>query len=240
MVYAEKITVAAAADMKFAMEEIASSFRATHPADEVEVIFGSSGKAHTQIQQGAPYDLYFSADVSFPQELIERGMSASLEVIPYALGRIVLWSSTFDASTMTLENLADPKIIHVATANPAHAPYGRRAVEALKSSGMWDKIEPKMVYGENITQATQFVQSGNAQVGIIALSLAVSPELTSKGGYYLIPDTLHEPLKQGFIITKRAENNELAHKFADYMNSKEARSVMVRYGFVLPGETVTK
>jgi len=235
---AEKITVAAAADLKFAMEEVAAYFRSSHPDDVVDVIFGSSGKAHTQIQQGAPYDLYFSADESFPQELIERGLSASPKVIPYALGRIVLWSNTLDASKMTLESLVNPEIIHVATANPAHAPYGRRGVEALKAAGVWERVEPKMVYGENITQASQFVQSGNAQVGIIALSIAMAPELSSKGGYFLIPDELHEPLKQGFIITKRAENNALAHKFADFMNSQEARSVMIRYGFVLPGETI--
>lgn len=236
--HAEKITIAAAADMKFAMEEIVAAFRAAHPVDIVELIFGSSGKAHTQIQQGAPYDLYFSADEAFPQELIERGMSASTKPIPYAVGRIVLWSSVLDASKMSLESLIDPAIVHVATANPAHAPYGRRAVEALKASSLWEKVEPKMVYGENITQAAQFVQSGNAQVGIIALSIAMAPELSSKGGYFLIPDDLHEPLKQGFIITKRAENNTLAHTFADYMNSHEARTVMIRYGFVLPGEAM--
>lgn len=235
---AEKITVAAAADLKFAMEEIAASFRAAHPDDVVEVIFGSSGKAHTQIQQGAPYDLYFSADESFPRELIEQGLSASPEVIPYALGRIVLWSNTLDASAMTLDSLANPEIVHVATANPAHAPYGRRGVEALKAAGLWEKVEPKMVYGENITHASQFVQSGNAQVGIISLSIAVAPELASKGKYFLIPDNLHEPLRQGFIITKRAENNALAHAFADYMNSREARSVMIHYGFILPGEQI--
>jgi molybdate transport system substrate-binding protein len=238
--HAEKITVAAAADLKFAMDEVAAEFRNVHPGEEVEIIYGSSGKAYTQIQQGAPYDLYFSADIAFPRELIEHGFAASASVTPYARGRIVLWSTTRDASKMTPVSLADPAITHVATANPQHAPYGRRAEEALRAANLWNTVESKMVYGENITQAAQFVQTGNAQVGIIALSLAVSPELSSKGGYYLIPDNLHEPLEQGFIILKRARHNALARQFADYMSTPPARAIMTRYGFVLPGEAVAK
>lgn len=141
---------------------------------------------------------------------------------------------------MTLASLTDAKITRIAIANPQHAPYGKRAEEALRASGLWEKVEAKMVYGENITQAAQFVQSGNAPVGILALSLAVSPELSSKGGYFLIPDNLHQPLVQGFIILKRAANNKLAKQFADYMGSKEARAIMTRYGFVLPGEAVSR
>lgn len=237
--HAEKVTVAAAADLKFAMDEIVATFKNANPVDEVEVIYGSSGKFHTQIQQGAPYDLYFSADIGFPRELAEAGLAAS-EVKPYALGRIVLWSASLDASKMTLASLTDPKIARIAIANPKHAPYGKRAEEALRASGLWENVEPKLVYGENIAHTAQFVQTGNAQVGIIALSLAISPELASKGGYWLIPDDLHEPLEQGFIITKRAESNTLAKRFADYMSSKPARVVMTKYGFTLPGEVVGK
>lgn len=239
--HAEKITVAAAADLKFALDEVATTFKKSHPTEEVEVIYGSSGKAHTQIQQGAPYDLYFSADVAFPQELIKGGFAASTEVTPYALGRIVLWSSSRqDASQMTLADLTDPKITHIAIANPKHAPYGKRAEEALRASNLWEKVEPKLIYGENITQTAQFVQSGNAEIGILALSIAVAPELSSKGGYSLISDNLHEPLNQGFIILKRAADNKLAKQFADYMGGKDARAIMTRYGFVLPGETAGK
>ena len=237
---AEKITVAAAADLKFALDEVVTVFKKSNPTEEVEVIYGSSGKAHTQIQQGAPYDLYFSADVAFPQELIKGGFAASTEVIPYALGRIVLWSSSRDATKMTLASLTDPKITHVAIANPKHAPYGKRAEEALRASKLWEKIEPKLIYGENITQTAQFVQTGNAEVGILALSIAVAPELSSKGGFSLISDDLHEPLNQGFIILKRAENNKLAKQFANYMGSKDTRTIMTRYGFVLPGEVTGK
>lgn len=236
---AEKVTIAAAADLKFAMDEIVATFKKTSPGDALDVIYGSSGKFHTQIQQGAPYDLFFSADIGFPRELAKAGLAAS-EVKPYALGRIVVWSTTLDASKMTLDSLADPKITRIAIANPRHAPYGKRAEEALRASGVWDKVEPKLVYGENIAHTAQYVQTGNAQVGIIAQALAVSPELASKGGYWLVPDTLHEPLEQGFIITQRAAGSALAKRFADYIGSKAARAVMTRYGFVLPGETLSR
>lgn len=232
---AEKITIAAAADLKFAMDEIVSGFSKNQPAGEVEVVYGSSGKFHTQIQQGAPFDLFFSADISFPRDLAKAGLAAS-EVKPYAIGRIVIWSNNMDATKMTLANLADPKITKIAIANPKHAPYGKRAEEALKTVGLWDKLQPRLVFGENIAQTAQFVQTGNAQVGIIALALAVNPELANKGGYYLIPDRLHAPLEQGFIITRRAAGNALAKKFADYMATRPVRAIMAKYGFVLPGE----
>jgi len=231
----EKITIAAAADLKFALDEIVVLFNKAHPADQVETVYGSSGKFHTQIQQGAPFDLYFSADIGYPRALKAEGFAAS-EAQPYAVGRIVLWSMSRDASKMTLADLADPTIQKIAIANPKHAPYGKRAEEALKAAGMWEKVEAKLVYGENIAQTAQFVQTGNAQVGIIALSLALSPELAKQGGYALIPDKLHQPLEQGFIVTKRAADNALARKFALFMAGKEARAVMTRYGFSLPSE----
>ena len=235
----EKITIAAAADLKFALDEVVALFSRLHPADRVETIYGSSGKFQTQIRQGAPFDLYFSADIAYPRALKEEGFAAS-EVQPYAVGRIVLWSTSRDTAKMTLADLADPAIRKIAIANPKHAPYGKRAEEALKASGVWEKVEAKLVYGENVAQAAQFVQTGNAQAGIIALSLALSPELAKRGGYALIPDRLHQPLEQGFIITRRAENNGMAKRFADYMGGKPARAVMVKYGFVLPGEGIGK
>ncbi len=237
--HAEKITVAAAADLKFAMDEIVVSFNKNHSGNEVQVVYGSSGKFHTQIQQAAPYDLFFSADIAFARELVKQGLAAS-DVKPYAIGRIVLWSSEMDAAKMTLANLADPKIIKIAIANPKHAPYGKRAEEALRSAGLWDKVQAKLVYGENISQTAQYVMSGNAQAGIIALSLVLNPELSKKGGYYLIPGSLHNPLEQGFIITRMGADKPLAKKFADFMDSKQARSIMTKYGFVLPGEKAGK
>jgi molybdate transport system substrate-binding protein len=235
----DKITIAAAADLKFAMEEIVAVFKQANPADQVETIYGSSGKFHTQIQQGAPFDLFFSADIAYPRMLEKEGLAAS-EPKSYAFGRLVLWSASRDASKLTIADLADPAIKKIAIANPKHAPYGKRAEEALRSAGLWDKVEPRLVMGENIAQTAQYVQTGNADIGIIALSLALNKELASKGGYALIPDNLHQPLEQGYIITTQAAGNPLAKKFADYMGSPEARRVMVRYGFVLPGETAGK
>lgn len=234
---ADKITIAAAADLKFAMEEIVTVFKQANPAAEVETIYGSSGKFHTQVQQGAPFDLYFSADIKYPQMLAKEGFAAS-EVKSYAFGRIVLWSASRDASKMTIADLTDPAIAKIAIANPKHAPYGKRAEEALRSAGIWEKVETRLVMGENIAQTAQYVQTGNADIGIIALALALNKELASRGGYALIPDNLHQALEQGFIITKRAADNVLAKKFAAYMGSADARRVMVRYGFVLPGESV--
>lgn len=221
------------------MDEIVVNFRKTHPQDEIAVTYGSSGRFHTQIQQGAPFDLFFSADISLPRELVKSGLAAS-EVRAYALGRIVLWSATLDASKMTLQSLTDPKIERIAIANPKHAPYGQRAEEALRTAGVWDRIESKLVLGENIAQTAQFVQTGNAQVGVIALSLALNSELASKGAYWLIPDTLHEPLEQGYVVTQRAATNPLAREFADYIANPASRAVMTRYGFVLPDSSGNK
>lgn len=231
----EKVTVAAASDLKFAMEDILVEFRKAQPGCQVEVVYGSSGQFHTQITQGAPFDLFFSADISFPKMLIEKGFSAS-EVKMYAVGRIVLWSRVKDASKMKLEDLVDPSIKRIAVANPKHAPYGQRAEEALRALGLWEKIEPKLVFGENIAHTAQLVETKNAEVGIIALSLAMSPVLAKQGGHALIDDKLHQPLEQGYIVTKRAEKNTCAANFAAYMGEKASREIMVRYGFVLPGE----
>lgn len=234
-VQAESLTIAAASDLKFALEEVVAHFLKQHPADQVDVIYGSSGKFQTQIRQGAPYDLFFSADIAYPRALREEGFAAS-EVHAYAIGRIVLWSPTRRAAEMTLPDLTDTKFEKIALAHPRHAPYGKCAEEALRAAGVWDAVKNKLVFGESVAQAAQFVQSGNAQVGIIAQSLALSPELTRQGGFALIPDTLHPPLTQGFIITRRAATNPLARSFADFMTRREARAVMVRYGFALPGE----
>jgi molybdate transport system substrate-binding protein len=237
--WAEKVSIAAAADLKFAMDEVVASFRKAHPGDEVELIFGSSGKFYTQIQQGAPFDVFFSADVGFASELKKAGLAITDPKL-YAVGRIVLWSTVRDASKMTLADLTDPAVHKIAIANPQHAPYGKRAEEALKAAGLWDKIRDKLVFGENIAQTAQYVQSGAADIGVIALSLALNKELASKGGYALIPTESHSPLEQAYVITKHGEGNALASDFAAYMATPDARHIMTRYGFILPGETAMK
>lgn len=231
---ADEIRIAAAADLRFAMDEIVSVFKQQHPNERIEVSYGSSGKFHSQIQNGAPFDLFFSADIALPRSLAQTGQ-ASGEVHPYAIGRIVLWALRRDGAALSLNDLTRPEISRIAIANPKHAPYGMRAVEALKTAKVWNSVESRLVYGENIAQTAQFVQTGNADVGIIALSLAITPEFAATGRYTLIPAEMHTPLEQGFIVLKRAENNPLAHKFANFFNEPSVRSIMNRYGFTLPG-----
>ena len=231
--HARAITLAAAADLKFAMEEIVADFKTKQQNVEVSVVYGSSGKLYAQIKQGAPFDIFFSADVSYPRKLAEAGLGAS-PAVPYAWGHIVLWSATRDASSLKLNDLTLPEIKRIAIANPMHAPYGMRAKEALVAAGLWEKIEKKLVYGENIAQAAQFVQSGNAQVGILALSLALSPELQKAGSFATIPAHLHESLVQSLIVTKKAKGNRLAELFAEHMAHKSTRAILQKYGFTIP------
>ncbi|WP_017940511.1 MULTISPECIES: molybdate ABC transporter substrate-binding protein [unclassified Thioalkalivibrio] len=228
------LTIAAASDLRFALDEILDAYREVHPDDAVRVTYGSSGRMTTQIMNGAPYDVFFSADIAYPQKLRAEGHAAT-EPEVYAIGRIVLWSNRMDASTMTLEDLLRDDIRRVAIASPTHAPYGVRAMEALQSVGVWDDLQPKIVNGDNIAQTARMVQAGGAEIGIIALSLAEFPDL-AEHPHHLIDDALHEPLTQGFIITRRGEHNATAHRFADYMNGDTARDIMRRYGFVMPGE----
>ena len=232
---AGELIIAAAADLKFAMAEVVENFRVQHPANKIEVIYGSSGKFLTQIVNGAPFDLYFSADITYPQQLASQGLTAGA-VQPYAVGRIVLWRLKPELAKVTLQKLPQAAISKFAIANPLHAPYGKRAQEALQYAGVWEAMQPKLVLGENIAHTAQFVDSGAAEAGIVALSLVKSPALQDKGAWTLIPAEWHAPLEQGFVITQRAANNPLAKQFADYITREPARVVMRRYGFALPGE----
>ncbi|OIP19546.1 MAG: molybdate ABC transporter substrate-binding protein [Betaproteobacteria bacterium CG2_30_59_46] len=233
---AGELTIAAAADLKYALEEMGGAFRAEHPNDKMDIIFGSSGKFHTQIQNGAPFDLFFSADIAYPRELRDKGLAATPPKL-YAIGRIVLWSLKPELAKLPLKSLpTSPAIRKFAIANPDHAPYGRRAQEALQHEGVWDAMKPKLVLGENIAHTSQYVDSGAAEAGIVALSLVKGPALTGKGAWTLIPSEWHAPLEQAYVITARARDNPLAAAFANYMETPAARAVMRRYGFVLPGE----
>lgn len=227
-----KLTITAAADLKFCLDLLVQDFRKSRPDADIQVAYGSSGKAFTQLKQGAPFDLYFSADVEYPNKLVEAGLTSGKPRL-YALGRVVLWSSNEDASKLDLRDLGDPRFTKIAIANPLHAPYGRRAEEALRHAGIWEKVQPRLVMGENIAQAAQFVQSGSAPVGILALSLVKSPAFAGQG-YSLIPDSLHSPLEQALVVMKRAEKNTLAAQFVDYLFQPQARRIFERYGFALP------
>lgn len=232
-VHAAKFTIAAASDLRFALDEVISEYRKAHPDHEVAVIYGSSGKMTTQIINGAPFDIFFSADISFPQRLHAEGLAAT-EPAVYAIGRIVIWSNTLDASALTLADLAtDARIRRIAIAQPTHAPYGLRAQEAMQATGVWQAVQRKLVFGENIAHTAQMVESGAAEVGIIALSLARFPEL-ARHGHHLIDDALHAPLTQGYIVTTRGARKVGPTAFAAFMETEAAHAIMARYGFVMP------
>lgn len=209
-------------------------FAEQHPeyGEDASVIYGSSGRLTTQIMNGAPFDIFFSADIAFPQRLYAEGLTATDPAV-YATGRIVLWSARMDASQMTLQDLLGDDIRRIAIAQPAHAPYGMRAREALQSVGVWQAVEPKLVFGENIAQAAQMAESGAADVGIIALSLALFPSMQTHP-YALIDESIHEPLTQGFVLTRRGEEKPSAQAFSAFMSSEAAREIKSRYGFVMP------
>jgi len=230
---AERFTIAAASDLRFALDEIVEEFKRQHPGHDINVIYGSSGRMTAQIINGAPFDIFFSADISFPERLHAEGLTAH-EPEVYALGRIVIWSANFDASGLGLEDLLRDDIRRIAIAQPQHAPYGQRAREALQSAGVWEQVQNKLVFGENIAHAAQMAESGAADVGIIALSLALFPGL-QQHGHALISDSEHQPLTQGFIITRRGENKPAVQQFASFMVTDEVHAIMERYGFVMPG-----
>ncbi|MGL1832079.1 molybdate ABC transporter substrate-binding protein [Rhodocyclaceae bacterium SMB388] len=230
---AAKFTIAAASDLRFALDDVIDIYREAHPDHEIEVIYGSSGKMTTQIMNGAPYDIFFSADISFPERLRAEGFAAT-EPAVYAIGRIVIWSNTLDASALTLADLpTDTRIRRIAIAQPSHAPYGLRAQEAMQAAGVWEAVQDRLVFGENIAHTAQMVESGAAEVGIIALSLAKFPTL-AQHGHHLIDENLHNPLTQGYIVTSRGVDKPGVMDFATFMETDAAHEIMERYGFVMP------
>lgn len=236
-VRADSARVAAASDLKFVFDELQPLFQKAHPEHKLEMIMGSSGKFQQQIENGAPFDIFFSADVGMPQALINSG-KAIAPATTYAFGRIVLWSAKVDASQLTLASLTNPQFRKVAIAAPEHAPYGARAREALAHAGVWNQIQHKLVFGENITHTAQLIDMQAAEIGVVALSLAVNDKLKSKGGYYLIPTSFHAPLEQAYVITRYGANNQAALAFAAFMKSDAVRKIMRHYGFLLPGDKV--
>ena len=230
---AERLTIAAAADLKFAMDSLITSFRADHSQAAINVIYGSSGRFFNQIQNGAPFDVYFSADIDYPEVLAKEGLTAS-PVHRYAIGRLVVWNKRISASSLSLASVKDTNVRRIAIANPKHAPYGKRAEEALRALDLWVGVEHKLVYGENIAQTAQFALTGNADIAVLALSLVLHPPLSEEGHYTLIPEHLHRPLEQGFVVTKRAEGNQLARSFEAFVQTPAALEILKRNGFSLP------
>lgn len=233
----EELTIAAAADLNFAFKDLVAEFEKKTGA-HVKLALGSSGNFYSQISNGAPFDLYFSADIGYPKKLIEVGLAEPDSLYQYATGRLVVWvpkGSQLDV-TKGMEVLLDPKIKKIAVANWKHAPYGRAAVSAMEHFKVFDQVKEKLVLGENISQTAQFVQSGAADVGIIALSLALAPAMETAGTFWLIPLDAHPRIDQAAALVMSSKNKGGARRFLEFMQSPEARAVMKRYGFLLPGE----
>jgi len=230
-----ELTVAAAADLQFAFTEIGELYE-QETGNKVIFSFGSTGQLAQQIENSAPFDLFAAANISFVDDLAKKKLVVLDTVALYARGRIVLAvNKDSGVNAVTLENLLSDKITHIAIANPEHAPYGVAAKEALISAGVWDKIEDKIVYGENVRQTLQFIQTGDAQVGIVALSVANVPEVT----WSLIDDTLHNPLNQALAVVSSSSHQEEAKEFAAFINGEKGRPIMQKYGFVLPSEPIS-
>jgi len=233
---AGELTVAAASDLNYAFKEVIAGYE-QQTGHHVKLTLGSSGNFYAQIQNGAPFDLYFSADIGYPRKLEEAGLVVPGSLYPYAVGRIVLWTGNGSHLDLSkgLEILRDPTIKKVAIANPKHAPYGRAAVAAMEYFKVYDQVKDRLILGENISQAAQFIESGACDAGIIALSLALAPAMKAAGQYWEIPATAHAPLEQGAVILKQSKNPEAAKQFLEYIKGPQGQEIMKRYGFTLPG-----
>jgi len=231
------ISVAAASDLVYAINEIAGNFEKATGCT-VRVSAGSSGNFLSQIENGAPFDIFFSADIEYPKKLESEGLATAGSTYLYAVGKIVLWvrsDSRLDVSR-GFEVLRDPSIQKLSIANPQHAPYGRAAEQALRGAGVYDAVKDRLVLGENISQAAQFVESGNAEVGVLALSLVLSPPLKDKGRLWNIPENLYSPIRQGAVVLSGSKNPQGAQQFLAYIKSPAIASLLERYGFTLPRE----
>ncbi|HEX7569991.1 MAG TPA: molybdate ABC transporter substrate-binding protein [Verrucomicrobiae bacterium] len=235
--HAGQITVAAAADLKFALDELTAEFHTNQPGISVKVTYGSSGSFYTQLQNQAPFDIFFSADVAYPRKLVAAGLALDTNVFLYAVGRIVVWvpkASPVDIEKLGIQSLFAPSVQKIAIANPKHAPYGVAAMAAMKSLGVYDQAEPKLVFGENVAQTVQFVESGAADIGVIALSLAVAPQMRDSGRYWEIPLNAYPKMEQGGIIMNWTKEAEAARAFRDFVLGQHGRAVLKRNGFFLP------
>jgi len=234
----QEIAVAAAADMNAALPKIVEAYT-NKTGQVVKLSFGSSGNLANQIRNGAPFDVFFSADEEYPKQLVADGLAVGDSFYRYAVGRLVLWvpsESTLDLQKLGMQALLDPSVKKIAIANPQHAPYGRAAEAALTHFGIYDQVAAKLVLGENVAQAAQFVESGNAQAGLIALSHALAPAMKDKGRYWTVPLDSYPTLNQAAVVLSQSKRQDAARKFLEFVRSPEATSLLEAYGFSLPVE----
>jgi molybdate transport system substrate-binding protein len=236
---ADDLTVAAASDLQYALREVAARFEQT-TGHRVRLTFGSSGNFFAQIANGAPFDVFLSADTEYPRKLIEAGAADRSSFLVYGTGTIVLWvppsSSAIDPN-QGLRALLDPRVRRIALANPDHAPYGRAAVAALRHEGLYEMLSGKFVLGDNLTQAMQFVESGNADAGLVGLSLAIAPPLQGKGRYWIVPHAFYPPMEQGAVIVAHSTKKAAASAFLTFLRRPEIVELLARYGIEPAGGT---
>jgi molybdate transport system substrate-binding protein len=237
-VSAQSLTVAAASDLQAALPAIASQFE-RDTGQQVSLTFGSSGNFFTQIQNGAPFDVFLSADIDYPRRLERSGQAEPRSLYEYATGRLVLWTRSDSGIDVRrgLTALADARVRRIAIANPEHAPYGRAAVAALRHEQLYERVQGKFVLGENISQAAQFAQSGSADVGMLALALALSPTLRSSGIYIAIPESWYPPIEQAVVVLASSRQKALAQRFVDYLKKPDSVRILQSYGFAVPQTT---
>jgi molybdate transport system substrate-binding protein len=228
-----ELIVAAAADLSSALKVVADNYE-KKTGVKIKLSFGASGALTQQIQNGAPFDVFFSADMDYPRQLITAGDADAASLYQYAVGKLVLWvpaDSPLDVEHQGPKILLDPSVKKISIGNPQHAPYGRATVAALKHAGLYDQVADRLVLGENISQAAQFVESGNAQAGFVALAHAIAPEMKGKGKYWLVPADFYPPLAQGVVVLTHSLHKKEAADFVEYIKSKEAVDVLRQYGF---------
>ena len=229
------IFIAAAADLVYCIDALNSAFEQTHPNTAVRVSTSSSGNLFAQIKNGAPFDLFLSADTAYPHELVKAGLAEESSLTTYAIGRLALWTTNekLNVKERGLEILRDAQLVKkIAIANPDHAPYGRAAKAALEQAGLWNEIQDRIVLGENIAQTAQFVQTGNADVGIVSLSSLSSPSLRGVGDFFEIKTD--PPIEQSAVLTKRGSGNTAAKAYLEFLRSNQARDILKEHGFQIP------
>ncbi|MDR3653744.1 MAG: molybdate ABC transporter substrate-binding protein [Paludibacter sp.] len=231
---AQKVNVAAAANLRYVLEEIKTVYVKQNPKAKVNLTFGSSGMLIQQIQNGAAFDFFMAADNEFPLKLKEKGLTTG-SMTTYAFGKLVMYSSTLELNNKGLEVLKSPSIRKIAIANPETAPYGERALELLKSQKLYDGLKSKIVFGNDISQTAQFAFTGNAEIGFIALSLALAPEMAGKGSYYIIPQKMYKPIEQACILIKTPVLNTEASKFKKFVLSPATKGIWEKWGYGLVG-----
>jgi molybdate transport system substrate-binding protein len=233
VIQAQKVNVAAAANLRYVLEEIKTAYVIQNPKAKVNLTFGSSGTLVQQILNGASFDFFMAADNEYPVKLKTQGVTTGV-MTTYAFGKLAIYSTTLDVEHQGLGVLNSPLINKIAIANPETAPYGNRSVELLKKQGLYDQLKSKIVIGDNISQAAQFAFTGNAEIGFVALSLALSPDMAGKGSYYIIPQKLYEPVEQACILIKTSVLNTEAGKFRKYVLSPVTKPIWEKYGYSVP------